>query len=73
VWILHAPYLLTHCSVSPKWVWSWHNVAWEPSCFLCAMWHGEALYGLGFQGVRVLLILGGFFLPSLAPASQQDF
>jgi hypothetical protein len=25
------------------------------------MWHGEALYGLGVWGIRVLLILGEFF------------
>jgi hypothetical protein len=29
------------------------------------MWHGEALYGLGIQGVRVLILLGGFFLSSV--------
>jgi hypothetical protein len=28
---------------------------------------------LGVQGVRVLILLGVFFLPSVAPASQQDF
>jgi hypothetical protein len=27
----------------------------------------------GVWGVRVLLILCGFFLPSVAPMSQQDF
>jgi hypothetical protein len=37
------------------------------------MWHGEALYMLGAWGVGVLLLLGGFFLPSVAPMSQQDF
>jgi hypothetical protein len=31
------------------------------------------LCGLGVQGVGVLLLLGGFFLPSVAPESQQDF
>jgi hypothetical protein len=45
----------------------------EPSCFLSVTWHGEALYGLGVRDVGVLLLLGGFFLPSVAPASQQDF
>jgi hypothetical protein len=29
--------------------------------------------GYGVQGVRVLLLLGGIFLPSVAPAFQQDF
>jgi hypothetical protein len=37
------------------------------------MWRGEALYVLGIQGVGVLLLLGDFFLPSVAPGSQQDF
>jgi hypothetical protein len=27
----------------------------------------------GVQGVGVLILLGGFFLPSVAPASQQNF
>jgi hypothetical protein len=48
-------------------------VAKEPSCFLSVTWHGEALYGLGTQGVEVLILLGDLFLPSVAPASQQDF
>jgi hypothetical protein len=26
------------------------------------MWHGEALYGLGVQGVEVLILLGALFL-----------
>jgi hypothetical protein len=43
-------------------------VAQQPSCFLSVMWHGEALYELGVQGVRVL-ILGGFLLLSVAPES----
>jgi hypothetical protein len=37
------------------------------------MWHGEALYGLGVQVVEALIPLGAFFLPSVAPASQQNF
>jgi hypothetical protein len=41
--------------------------------FLSATWHGEALYGLGDQGVGVLFILGGFFWPSVASVSRQDF
>jgi hypothetical protein len=36
------------------------------------MWHGEAFYRLGVQGVEVLIPLGALFLPSVAPASQQD-
>jgi hypothetical protein len=61
------------CRMSPKQVWSWHLVVWEPFYFLSVTWRGEALYGLGFQGVEVLILLGVFFLPSVAPASQQDF
>jgi hypothetical protein len=53
--------------------WSQHLAAWEPSFFLSVMWHEEALCGLGAWGVRVLLILGGFILPSVSPVSQQDF
>jgi hypothetical protein len=49
VGILHAAYLLTCWSASPKQVWSWHLAAWWPSCCLSATWHGEPLYGLGIQ------------------------
>jgi hypothetical protein len=35
------------------------------------MWHGEALYGV--QGMEILILLGAFFLSSVAPASQKDF
>jgi hypothetical protein len=35
------------------------------------MWHEEAFYGLGVQGVKVLILLGALFSPSVAPASQQ--
>jgi hypothetical protein len=37
------------------------------------MWCGEALYGLGVQGIEVLTLLGALFMPSVAPASQQNF
>jgi hypothetical protein len=59
--------------MSPKQVWSQRLEVWEPTCFLSAMRHGEALYGLRVQGVEVFILLGAFFLPSVAPASQQDF
>jgi hypothetical protein len=59
--------------MSPKQVWSWHLVVWEPSSFLSATWHGEALYVLGAQGFEVLILVGAFFLPSVATASQQNF
>jgi hypothetical protein len=41
--------------------------------FLSVTWHREASFGLGVQGVKVFILLGAFFLPSVAPASQQDF
>jgi hypothetical protein len=69
----HAAYLLTCWSVSPKQIWSQHLAVQEPSCFLSGTWHGDPLCGLGVQAVRFLLLLGGFFLPSVAPVSQQDF
>jgi hypothetical protein len=37
------------------------------------MWHGEAFYGLGVQGVEVLIFLGALFLPSVVSVSQQGF
>jgi hypothetical protein len=76
VGMLHGTYLLTCWSASPKQVWSQCLVAWEPSFFLNARWHGEALYWLGVWPVGVLLISGGFFLfllPRVAPDSQKDF
>jgi hypothetical protein len=48
-------------------------VAQQPSCFLSVTWHGEALYRLGVHGVKVLILLGALFLPSVAPVSQQEF
>jgi hypothetical protein len=36
------------------------------------MWHGKAL-GLGVQGLGVLILLGGFFRPGVASASQHNF
>jgi hypothetical protein len=71
--ILRASYLLTCWSASPKQVWNHCLLVREPSCFLSVTWHIETLYGLGVQGVRVLILLGGFFLPSVAPASQTNF
>jgi hypothetical protein len=37
------------------------------------MWHREAFYGLGVQGVEVLMLFGALLLPSVAPVSQQNF
>jgi hypothetical protein len=73
VGILHVAYLLTCWSSSPMQVWSPCLAAQEPSCFLSVTWRGETLSGLGVQGVGGLILLGGFFLPSVAPASQQNF
>jgi hypothetical protein len=53
-------YLITCWSVSPKQVRSLCLVAWEPSCFLCISWRGEAMCRLGCRGVRVLPLLVGF-------------
>jgi hypothetical protein len=61
------------CWMSPKQVWSRHLATWKPSCFLSVTSCGEALYGLGVQGVDVLILLGSVFLPSVAPASQRNF
>jgi hypothetical protein len=59
--------------MSPKQVWSQHLVTQELSYFRSVTWSGEALYGLGVQGVEVLILLGALFPPSVAPESQQDF
>jgi hypothetical protein len=57
VWHLMLTCLV--CQMSPKQVWSrW----WQPSCFLSVMWHGEAFYELGVQGIEVLILLGALFL-----------
>jgi hypothetical protein len=43
----------------------------QPSCFVSVMWLGEAFHGLEVQGVKVLILIAAFFLPSAAPASQR--
>jgi hypothetical protein len=66
-----ACHLFAHlliCWVSPKQVWIQPFVAQEASCFLSVTWHGEALYGLGVQGIEARIYFGAFFLPSVAPA-----
>jgi hypothetical protein len=71
-----ACHLFAHllvCQMSPKQVWSQCLAVPEPSCFLSVTWCGEALYGLGLQGVEVLVLLSAFSLPRVAPASQQNF
>jgi hypothetical protein len=61
VGVPHATYLLTCWSASPKWVWSWHLVVREASCFLSVMWHEEALLGWGFGVSEFCLFLVVFF------------
>jgi hypothetical protein len=61
------------CWMSPKQVWSWRLAARETSCFLSVMCCGKALYGLWFQIVDVFILLGVFFLPSVAQVSQEVF
>jgi hypothetical protein len=48
-------------------------VAQESSCFLSVTWPWRALYGLGGQGVTVLLLLGGFFLPAWLQCLSKIF
>jgi hypothetical protein len=48
-------------------------VAVQPSCFLSVIWHREAFHGLGIQSVKVLILVGALFLPSVTPESQQGF
>jgi hypothetical protein len=68
----HAAYLLICWSASSKQVW---RQSGGMGALLVSQltWHGEALCGLGVWDVWVLLLLCGFILPSVVPASQQDF
>jgi hypothetical protein len=59
--------------MSPKQVWSQQLVVAEALLFSRVTWCGEAFYGLGVQGVEVLILLGALFSASMAPASQQGF
>jgi hypothetical protein len=43
------------------------------SWFLGVTWHGESLCRLGVQGFGFLLLLGGFFLPSVAQHFSKIF
>jgi hypothetical protein len=45
----------------------------SPPIFLSVMWYGEAFYGLGVQGVKVLICFCVLFPPSVVPVPQQDF
>jgi hypothetical protein len=73
VWIPHSAYLLTCWSASPKQVWTWCLVAREPSCFLSILWSGEALYSLVVDGIRVLLLLAGFFSAKCGSSVSAKF
>jgi hypothetical protein len=44
----------------PKQSGSWHLAVRELSWFLCLMWSGDAMCGLGVWRIRVLPFLGGF-------------
>jgi hypothetical protein len=62
-WILcdiwHSPVRSAECLPSRFGVgiWWW----WQPSCFLSVSWHRETFYGLGVQGVKVLILLSALF------------
>jgi hypothetical protein len=73
VWILHAAYLLSCWSASPKQVRSWHLVVQEPSWFLHISWCGEAMCGLGVQGYQSFASSWWYFLPGVSLMTQQDF
>jgi hypothetical protein len=67
--VLHATYLLTWWSASPKQVRSWHLVAQEPSWLLCLTWHEDAMH----VKVSELFFPWWFFLPGVSPVSLQEF
>jgi hypothetical protein len=57
----------------PKWSGSWHLVAREPSWFLCLMWSGDAMHGLGVWRGQSFASSWWFFLLGVSPLSLQDF
>jgi hypothetical protein len=67
----HSPVWSAECLPSRLGAGIWQRQ--QPSCFLSVKWCGEAFHELGVQGVENLILLGALFLPSVAPASQQDF
>jgi hypothetical protein len=71
VGIPHAAYLLICWYASLKQGWSWRLVA--PPVSPCNVEWRSLVWAGGASGVRVLLLLGVSFLPSVAPPSQQDF
>jgi hypothetical protein len=61
------------CCMSPKQVWSWQLVVAAALLFSQCNVVWRSFCGLVVQGVEVLILLGALFLPSVAPASKQDF
>jgi hypothetical protein len=52
---------------------SWRLAAREPSWFLCLLWSGDAMRGLGVWKNRGFASSPWFFLQGVSPASLQDF
>jgi hypothetical protein len=52
---------------------SWYLAVWEPSWFLCLMWSGDAMRGLGMWRSQSFASSQWFFLYCVSPASFQDF
>jgi hypothetical protein len=52
---------------------SWHLAAWEPSWFLCLIWSGDAMHGLGVWRSWGFASSWRFFLQGVSPVSLQDF
>jgi hypothetical protein len=57
----------------PKQSRCWCLLAWEPSWFLCLMWSGDAMHGLGVWRSQCFASSWWFFLPGVSPASLQEF
>jgi hypothetical protein len=54
---------LAHLVVCFSWVGrSWHLAAWNPSWFLCLLWSGDAMHGLGVWRSRGFASSQWFFL-----------
>jgi hypothetical protein len=52
---------------------SWHLALWEHSWFLCLMWSGDAMRGLGVWRSQSFASSLWCFIQSVSPASLQDF
>jgi hypothetical protein len=73
VGVLHATYLLTCWSASPKQVRRQCLVVQKPSWFLCVRWHGEAMCELRVWRFQSFASSWWFFLCSVSPASSARF